>query len=97
MVEKPNWINPSKKELATEVVLVCDHIQDPGNLGTIIRTADWFGIKHVVCSTDSADVFGPKALQATMGSVSRVNVIYTNLESFIDQGYKYLFIKMDCA
>ena len=58
------------------VNLVLDGIQDPGNLGTIVRIADWFGISQVVCSRDSADVFSPKAAQSTMGSISRVHVIY---------------------
>ncbi len=51
---------------------MADNIQDPGNLGTIIRCADWFGIKQVICSKDCADVFGPKAVQSTMGSIARV-------------------------
>jgi TrmH family RNA methyltransferase len=56
--------------------LVLDGIQDPGNLGTIVRIADWFGIPRVICSGDSADVFNTKAVQSTMGSISRVQVIY---------------------
>jgi TrmH family RNA methyltransferase len=56
--------------------LVLDGIQDPGNLGTIIRIADWFGIGRVVCTPDSADVFSPKATQSTMGSIGRVHVLY---------------------
>ena len=58
------------------VHLVLDGIQDPGNLGTIVRLADWFGIATVLCSPDSADVFNPKAVQSTMGSISRVQVVY---------------------
>ena len=54
-------------------------IQDPGNLGTIIRIADWFGVTQVICSTDSADVYNPKVIQSTMGSISRVSVFYTDL------------------
>jgi len=61
------------------VTLVLDGIQDPGNLGTIVRIADWFGIRQVVCSPDSADVFSPKATQSTMGSISRVQVMYEDL------------------
>ncbi len=64
-------------------VLALDGIQDPGNLGTIVRTADWFGIKDIVCSEDTVDVFNPKCLQASMGSVFRVNVHYTQLENWI--------------
>ena len=68
---------------AENLVLAIDGIQDPGNLGTIIRLADWFGIEHVVCSLDTADVFGPKAMQATMGALVRVKVHYTRLEDFL--------------
>ena len=56
-----------------------DGVQDPGNLGTIVRLADWFGIGHVFCSPQSADIFGPKAVQATMGALARVQVHYTDL------------------
>lgn len=66
-----------------DLVLALDGIQDPGNLGTIIRLADWFGIEHVVCSTDTADIYSPKAIQATMGAISRVKVHYTDLVSFL--------------
>ncbi len=59
------------------VYLYLDGIQDPGNLGTIIRTCDWFGIEHLFCSPDTADVFNPKVIQATMGSFLRVKTIYT--------------------
>ena len=60
-----------------------DTIQDPGNMGSIVRTADWFGISTIICSQDSADVFNPKVVQATMGSIARVELIYTDLQSFI--------------
>jgi RNA methyltransferase, TrmH family len=65
------------------VSLMLDWIQDPGNLGTIVRTADWFGIKRVICSFDCADVFSPKTIQATMGSVSRVFVSYGDLKKIL--------------
>lgn len=61
------------------LVLALDGVQDPGNLGTIVRLADWFGIGHVFCSPQSADIFGPKAVQATMGALARVRVHYTDL------------------
>ncbi len=64
-------------------ILVLDNIQDPGNLGTIIRTADWFGIRDIVCSHATAELYNPKVIQATMGSFARVRVHYTNLESFL--------------
>lgn len=65
--------------LTTKLSLVLDGIQDPGNLGTIVRIADWFGIENVICSLDTADVYNPKVVQATMGSIARVNVTYLNL------------------
>ena len=68
---------------ASALVLVLDGIQDPGNLGTMVRLADWFGIEHVVCSPDTADAFGPKAVQASMGALVRVKVHYTPLEDFL--------------
>lgn len=62
-----------------EQVIVLDGVQDPGNLGTIIRTADWFGFKKIICSEDCVEVYNPKVVQATMGSLTRVNVSYQNL------------------
>ncbi|MEP6746100.1 MAG: RNA methyltransferase [Bacteroidota bacterium] len=61
------------------ISLMLDGIQDPGNMGTIIRIADWFGIANIVCSTDCADAFGPKVVQSTMGSIIRVKLLYTDL------------------
>ncbi len=63
-----------------EWVLALDNINDPGNLGTIIRTADWFGIKHILCSADTVDVYNPKVVQSTMGSIARVKVHYVDLK-----------------
>ena len=60
-------------------------MQDPGNLGTIIRIADWFGIDDIVCSEDTADAWNPKVVQATMGSIARVNISYTNLPALLDR------------
>ncbi len=65
--------------------IVLDDVRDPGNLGTIIRLCDWFGVKQVVCSKESADVYNPKAIQATMGSIARVSVFYEDLEQFLHQ------------
>jgi len=67
------------------MALALDGIRDPGNLGTMIRTADWFGINRIVCSTDSVDMFNPKVVQATMGSFCRVEVHYVDLEVFFQQ------------
>ena len=65
--------------------IILDNIQDPGNLGTIIRTADWFGIDQIICSPHCADVYNSKTLQASMGSFLRVNVFYTALIPFIEK------------
>jgi len=72
---------PIKDELS----LVLDGIQDPGNLGTIIRLADWFGIKRVICSPDTADVYNPKTVQATMGAIARVRVFYVSLPDWLSK------------
>lgn len=66
-----------------ELILALDGVQDPGNLGTIIRIADWFGISHIVCSQTTADVYNPKVVQATMGSIARVALHYTDLQTYI--------------
>ncbi|HLG39446.1 MAG TPA: RNA methyltransferase [Chitinophagaceae bacterium] len=68
-----------------KVSLVLDTIQDPGNLGTIIRIADWFGVSQVICSHDCADIYNPKVVQATMGSIARVKVFYTDLASWLKE------------
>jgi TrmH family RNA methyltransferase len=73
----------SSVSLKQSVTLVLDGIQDPGNLGTIIRIADWFGLSKVIASIDSVDAFNPKVVQATMGSIARVNVLYEDLPAFV--------------
>ena len=70
--------------VSTRLTLALDGIQDPGNLGTIIRLADWFGIDQIVCSEDTVDAWNPKVVQATMGSIARVNIIYINLLRYLD-------------
>ena len=65
------------------LTLVLDNIRDPGNLGTIIRLCDWFGISQLICSPDTVDFYNPKVVQATMGSLTRVNIIYTDLIDFL--------------
>jgi TrmH family RNA methyltransferase len=73
-----------KKSLRPEgLILLLDTIQDPGNFGTIIRTADWFGVKYIVCSEDTVDVFNPKVVQSAMGSLVRVEINYRNLVEYI--------------
>lgn len=69
--------------ITKHLTLALDTIQDPGNLGTILRVADWFGIEDIICSTDTADVYNPKVVQATMGAIARVRVHYTDLERFL--------------
>ena len=66
-------------------VLALDHISDPGNLGTIIRTADWFGIRHIVCSPDCVEFYNPKTIQATMGSFTHVHVHKRPLVQFLEK------------
>ena len=63
--------------------VVLDDIKDPGNLGTIIRLCDWFGVEKLICSTETVDCYNPKVVQATMGSLTRVNIIYTEIKEYI--------------
>jgi TrmH family RNA methyltransferase len=75
---------PSKEQASSSPLsLALDDVQDPGNLGTIIRIADWFGITTIYCSEGTADAWNPKVVQATMGSIARVNLIYTDLAEMI--------------
>ncbi len=75
---------PTDKELETQgVVLALDDVRDPGNLGTIIRLCDWFGVEHLVCSLQTVDCYNPKVVQATMGSITRVSICYTDLSSYL--------------
>ncbi|HSN49542.1 MAG TPA: RNA methyltransferase [Flavobacterium sp.] len=77
---------PAEKEiLESGLILALDSIRDPGNLGTILRLCDWFGIEQLICSKDAVDIYNPKVVQATMGSISRVNVNYVDLETFINK------------
>ena len=77
---------PNAKEMIEKGLIVAlDDVRDPGNLGTIIRLCDWFGIETLFCTDESVDIYNPKVVQATMGSISRVNVVYGNLESFLSQ------------
>lgn len=64
--------------------LALDDVQDPGNLGTIIRLADWFGIEHIFCSTDTVDAFNPKTVQATMGAIARVKLYYCSIPELVE-------------
>jgi len=70
-------------DLQKELCLFLDEVQDPGNLGTIIRLADWFGIKHLICSRNCADIYNPKTIQSTMGAISRVNIYEVEAINFL--------------
>jgi TrmH family RNA methyltransferase len=84
-VKIPSWTEPDNARLRQKFAIVLDGIQDPGNLGTIIRVADWFGIEYIICSEDTVDAYNPKVVQASMGSLSRVKVLYTDLAAFISK------------
>ncbi len=79
----PEEISDKKNICKDRFSIALDAVQDPGNLGTIIRTADWFGFNNVICSQNTVDVYNPKTVQATMGSLARVNVFYTDLTVFL--------------
>ncbi|MDD3772330.1 MAG: RNA methyltransferase [Weeksellaceae bacterium] len=80
---------PDEKKIQSDkLILVLDDVRDPGNLGTIIRTADWFGIRQIVCSKETVDVFNPKVIQSSMASFTRVQLNYVDLKDFFEQ-YKY--------
>ena len=75
----------SLSEIVSQLTLVLDGIQDPGNLGTIVRLADWFGIKNIICSNSTVDLYNPKVVQATMGALLRVKVHYFDLADFFKE------------
>ena len=75
--------DPGPLTLKNKVSIIADSIQDPGNLGTIVRCADWFGVQQVICSRDTADIYNPKTVQATMGSIARVKVYYEDLPALL--------------
>ena len=92
-LSKPNQVLAvfEKKKVNNEpviknaITLVLDDIQDPGNLGTIIRIADWFGIENVICSLHTADMYNSKVVQSTMASLQRVNLFYTDVETWLSK------------
>jgi TrmH family RNA methyltransferase len=81
----PPTVSCQPKALTQQLTLALDGVQDPGNLGTIIRLADWFGIDQIICSEDTANVWNPKVVQATMGSIARVDICYTSLPALFNQ------------
>ena len=81
----------TKPIIENGLLLALDDIRDPGNLGTIIRLCDWFGIEQLICSKETVDIYNPKVVQATMGSLARVNVSYLDLETFLSKTYLPIF------
>jgi len=78
----PNTSNYAEVNIS-DLTIILDGIQDPGNLGTIIRTADWFGFRQIICSENTVDVYNPKVVQATMGSLARINISYQPLVALL--------------
>lgn len=87
LLELPSYSAPH--DIATkELCLALDDVQDPGNLGTIIRVADWFGIRHIFCSIGTTDAYSPKTVQASMGAVARVKIHYVDLPAYLQHVHK---------
>ncbi|PHR69697.1 MAG: RNA methyltransferase [Lutibacter sp.] len=83
---------PSEKEIETSgLTVVLDAINDPGNLGTIIRLCDWFGVTQIVCSADTVDCYNPKVVQASMGSLTRISVKYIDLKEYLESVNKPIY------
>ncbi len=83
---------PNEKEIVEAGLIVAlDSIRDPGNMGTILRLCDWFGVQQIVCSKETVDIYNPKVVQATMGSITRVNVNYVDLNPFISNTHLPVF------
>ena len=83
---------PQEKQIVNSgLVVALDDIRDPGNLGTIIRLCDWFGISQIICSEQTVDLYNPKVVQATMGSIARVNITYLDLESYLAEAKTEIF------
>jgi TrmH family RNA methyltransferase len=78
-------IPEEKTIIESGLIIALDDVRDPGNLGTILRLCDWFGVEQLICSKETVDIYNPKVVQATMGSISRVNVTYVDLEEYISQ------------
>lgn len=83
VIKKPTETSITKINYQKQLCLALDGVQDPGNLGTILRIANWFGIKQIICSADTVDVYNPKVVQSSMGAIFRVQTFYTNLPEFI--------------
>jgi len=87
VVRIPEQQKLDPKSLKTNFSIMLDGIQDPGNMGTIIRTVDWFGMKYLICSSDTVEAYNPKVVQASMGSLARVKVFYTDLLPFLAENH----------
>lgn len=87
IVRMPDSTNQAE-DFENELILALDSIQDPGNLGTILRIADWFGIQHVICSENTVDVYNPKVVQSSMGAIFRIKTTYTQLDDFLNKSKK---------
>ena len=83
--QKPGLLRTSQWQSPRELILILDRINDPGNLGTIIRIADWYGVSQIICSPDTVDCYNPKVLMATMGSFTRISIFYTNLDRYLSE------------
>ncbi len=86
----PNTKMPT--DFGLQVVL--DAVKDPGNLGTIIRLCDWFGVSQLICSLDTVDCYNPKVVQATMGSLARVNIVYRNIETYLKESELPIYVSL---
>lgn len=84
-------IPKTKQSTESGLTLLLDDVRDPGNLGTIIRLCDWFGITDLVCSKETVDCYNPKVVQATMGSLTRVNVVYADLLEYLDKSKRPIY------
>lgn len=91
LIKIPAFNVLTTKMLKGSFTIALDGVQDPGNLGTIIRTIDWFGMKHLICSEDTVDVYNRKVVQATMGSLARIRVVYMDLEAFLSDSQVPVF------
>lgn len=85
LVKVPDNEYVKNEDLKGKFAIALDGIQDPGNLGTIIRTADWFGMEHIFCSEDTVEAYNPKVVQASMGSLARVKIVYTDLKKLFEK------------
>lgn len=88
---KDNKLNDIDSEIWKKWFLILEDVQEPGNVGTILRTAEWFGIKNIVCSRCTADIFNPKTIQSTMGAIFNLNILQTDLSYFIQTTKPYLY------